>query len=176
MHFAVRRYLLLSILLCLLAACSNQARVSVPKPPAPPESIAPTPLVPPQSTDSSVIEGLASWYGEPHHGRVTASGEIFNMHRLTAAHRTLPFDTIVRVQNKQNGHEIDVRINDRGPYVTKHIIDLSYAAAKALDMVRAGIAPVRLKVVRTATPFPEHIPMVQMGALATQRTLEPSTE
>jgi rare lipoprotein A len=100
------------------------------------------------------MEGLASWYGQPHHGRRVASGEIYNMHRLTAAHRTLPFDTIVRVQNKRNGREVDVRINDRGPFVKGRIIDLSYAAAKVLDMLQPGIAPVRLKIVRSNAHYP----------------------
>jgi rare lipoprotein A len=101
------------------------------------------------------MEGIASWYGRPHHGRRVASGEIYDMHRLTAAHRTLPFDTIVLVQNKRNGREVNVRINDRGPFVKGRVIDLSYAAAKALDMLVPGTAPVRLKVVRSKAPHPE---------------------
>jgi rare lipoprotein A len=89
-------------------------------------------------------EGIASWYGHPYHGRPTASGEIYNMYDMTAAHRTLPFGTRVDVHDLQNGHDVTVRINDRGPFVKGRIIDLSYAAAQAMNM--PGIAPVRLKI------------------------------
>ncbi|MBN2657188.1 MAG: septal ring lytic transglycosylase RlpA family protein [Spirochaetales bacterium] len=88
--------------------------------------------------------GIASWYGGKFHGRPTANGEIFNTHDMTAAHKELPFNTIVTVTNMSNGRSVDVRINDRGPYVGDRVIDLSYAAAKALDMVRDGTANVLL--------------------------------
>lgn len=91
--------------------------------------------------------GIASWYGVPYHGRPTASGEIFDMERLTAAHRALPFETWVEVTNLSNGKQVDVRITDRGPFVHGRIIDLSMAAARQIDMVRAGTARVRLKVI-----------------------------
>ena len=91
-------------------------------------------------------EGLASWYGHPYHGRASASGEIYNMHNLTAAHRTLPFGTEVRVHDLENAREVSVRINDRGPFVEGRIIDLSYAAAQAIQMVGPGIARVRLEI------------------------------
>jgi rare lipoprotein A len=90
--------------------------------------------------------GLASWYGHPYHGRVAASGEVYNMYRMTAAHRTLPFETQVRVTNMKNRKQVQVRINDRGPFVPDRIIDLSYAAAKKLGMIVAGIVPVRLEI------------------------------
>lgn len=86
--------------------------------------------------------GVASWYGGKFHGRETANGEIFNTNDLTAAHKELPFNTIVNVTNMANGSSVTVRINDRGPYVGDRVIDLSYAAAKALDMVRTGTADV----------------------------------
>lgn len=86
--------------------------------------------------------GVASWYGGIFQGKPTANGEIFNTHDLTAAHKDLPFNTIVTVTNIANGRSVDVRINDRGPFVGDRIIDLSYAAAKALDMVRDGTANV----------------------------------
>lgn len=92
--------------------------------------------------------GLASWYGAPYDGRPAASGEIFDTHRLTAAHRTLPFDTWVEVTNLENGKRVCVRINDRGPFVDGRIIDLSLAAADTIDVVRPGVARVRLKVIR----------------------------
>ncbi len=86
--------------------------------------------------------GMASWYGGKFHGRQTANGEIFNTNDLTAAHNELPFNTIVTVTNIINGKSVQVRINDRGPFVGDRIIDLSYAAAKSLDMIRSGTANV----------------------------------
>jgi rare lipoprotein A len=90
--------------------------------------------------------GFASWYGPTFHGRTTASGERYNMLSLTAAHRTLPFNTYVRVTNLGNGRSLVVRINDRGPFVRGRIIDLSYAAAKVLDIPAPGTMRVRLEV------------------------------
>jgi rare lipoprotein A len=93
--------------------------------------------------------GKASWYGARHHGKRTASGERFDQHALTAAHRKLPFGTLVRVTNRANGRSVVVRINDRGPFGGGgRIIDVSHAAAKRLGMVEAGVAPVRVEVVR----------------------------
>jgi rare lipoprotein A len=91
--------------------------------------------------------GLASWYGEFHHGLQTASGEIFDMTQLTAAHRTLPLGTRLRVTNLENGRIVRVRVNDRGPYVAGRILDLSHQAARHLDMVERGVVPVRLDIV-----------------------------
>ncbi len=91
--------------------------------------------------------GLASWYGEFHHGQPTASGEVFDMSGLTAAHRTLPLGTRIRVVNVDNGRSVQVRINDRGPYVAGRILDLSRGAARALDMVERGVAWVRVDVI-----------------------------
>jgi rare lipoprotein A len=95
----------------------------------------------------STETGIASWYGVPYHGRQTASGEIFDMESPTAAHRALPFQTWVEITNLSNGKRVDVRITDRGPFVRGRIIDLSMAAARQIDMVRAGTARVRLKVI-----------------------------
>lgn len=95
-----------------------------------------------------VQEGKASWYGGSHHGGPTASGERFNKHAMTAAHRTFKMNTRVRVTNKRNGRSVEVRINDRGPYGRGRIIDLSEAAAKRLDMIDAGVVPVRIEVVK----------------------------
>lgn len=91
--------------------------------------------------------GKASWYGPWHHGRLTASGEVYDMNRMTAAHRTLPLGTRVIVENLDNGRTAEVRINDRGPFVGQRILDLSYAAATALGAIRPGVVPVRLRVV-----------------------------
>ena len=89
--------------------------------------------------------GQASYYADKYHGRPTASGERFDNGQLTAAHRTLPFGTKVRVTNLVNGRSVVVRVNDRGPFVTGRIIDLSQAAAKRIDMVRAGVVRVRVE-------------------------------
>ncbi len=92
-----------------------------------------------------VEEGRASWYGEKFHGRKTSNGEIYNMHDMTAAHKTLPMGVYVRVFNTANGKQTVVRINDRGPFVAGRIIDLSYAAAKEVGIVDPGTAPVRIE-------------------------------
>ena len=89
--------------------------------------------------------GKASWYGGKHHGGPTASGERFNKNAMTAAHRTFPMGTRVRVTNLRNGKSVVVRINDRGPYAKGRIIDLSEAAAQKLDMIEAGVVPVKLE-------------------------------
>jgi rare lipoprotein A len=92
------------------------------------------------------VVGLASFYGKKFHGRKTASGERFNMYAMTAAHKRLPFGTLVRVTHLKNGRSVAVRINDRGPFVRGRIIDLSYGAAKKLGMVSKGVARVRIRV------------------------------
>lgn len=92
------------------------------------------------------LTGTASYYADKFHGRKTANGEIFNMHDLTAAHKTLPFGTIVRVTNLKNNKSVKLRINDRGPFVKNRIIDLSLAAAKELDMLGTGTAEVRIDI------------------------------
>ncbi len=94
-----------------------------------------------------ISHGTASWYGPDFHGRQTANGETYNMNDLTAAHRTLPFNTIVRVENTDNGKTVIVRINDRGPYVGNRIIDLSRKAADEIDMIQTGTAPVRIYLI-----------------------------
>ncbi len=95
--------------------------------------------------------GKASWYGKKFHGRKTANGEIYNMYAMTAAHKTLPLGTYVRVKNLNNNKKIDVRINDRGPFVRGRIIDLSYTGAKKLGIVGPGIAPVEIVALGTAS-------------------------
>lgn len=104
-------------------------------------------IMTPPMTGANEMNGLASWYGGKFQGRKTANGEIFDTNKLTAAHRSLDFGTIVRVHNLENGKSVDVRINDRGPFVTGRVIDLSRAAAEELSMVATGVAPVKLEVV-----------------------------
>src|SRR3989449_7851413 len=162
----VRRLsLFIFALLCLDACGHKKVQVQAPQLPR---------------VSSSELEGLASYYAEPYHGRRTASGEIFDSYReLTAAHRTLPFNTLVRVTNKTNGREVDVRINDRGPWVEGRVIDLSVRAAREIGLVRAGVVPVKLKVLRqqalkapTPSPAPGPAFAVQVGSFESQRAAE----
>lgn len=125
--------------LVALAGCSLERRYGN----AHPSSRAAADLRPEGYTET----GTASYYGREFHGKATASGEKFNMNDLTAAHRTLPFGTKVRVTNLGNGKNVVVRINDRGPFKEGRIIDLSYAAAKRLKMIDAGVARVEIEVV-----------------------------
>jgi len=111
---------------------------------------------------SASEEGLASWYGGKFQGRPTASGEIYDAARMTAAHKSLPFGTVVRVTNLENGREAMVRINDRGPFVTGRIIDLSRAAALALGMAGSGVARVRVEPLKEYAPRNFYI--LQFGA------------
>ncbi|MGB9893753.1 MAG: septal ring lytic transglycosylase RlpA family protein, partial [Candidatus Saccharicenans sp.] len=105
----------------------------------------PSPATAPKS--GYVETGIASWYGEEFHGRKTSSREIFDQNDLTAAHKNLPFGTLVLVTNLDNGRQVTVKINDRGPFVKDRIIDLSYAAARMLEMVGPGTARVRIEVI-----------------------------
>lgn len=94
--------------------------------------------------------GVASWYGRKFHKRRTSSGERYNMYKLTAAHKTLPFATRLRVTNLNNGKNVIVKVNDRGPFVSHRIIDLSYAAAKKIGMVNQGLVKVKVETVDKA--------------------------
>ena len=109
-------------------------------------------------------EGIASWYGVPFHGRRASNGEIYDMHKLTAAHRTLPFDTVVRVTNLSNGKSTVVRITDRGPFVDNRIIDLSMAAAGEIDSIGAGVVAVRLEILSPGVDPAAGFFTVQIGA------------
>jgi rare lipoprotein A len=120
----------------VLAACAKKRHTAA----APP---------PPRTAPAEIRNGetgLASWYGHPYHGRPAANGEIYDMEQLTAAHRTLPFGTWVRVVNLSNKKTVDVRITDRGPFVENRIIDLSHAAAVAIELIGPGVGPVRLDI------------------------------
>jgi peptidoglycan lytic transglycosylase len=144
----------------LLAGCGHkkQTRINVPPPPppveAPPETAkAPPPPVEPNVKPLFVQLGKASWYGAPFHNRKAANGEFYNMNAMTAAHLTLPLNSIVRVTNVKSGQTVTVRITDRGPFVEDRIIDLSAAAAKAIDVWRRGIALVKLEVLQAPAPI-----------------------
>src|SRR4051812_24559569 len=95
----------------------------------------------------STETGIASWYGHPYHGRRAANGEVYDMEKLTAAHRTYPFDTWVRVKNLSNDRTVDVRIQDRGPFIKGRIIDLSHAAAREIELIGPGVTKVKLTVI-----------------------------
>jgi rare lipoprotein A len=103
--------------------------------------------VEPPSHRTTAMHGLASWYGKQHHGRMTASGERFDMHGFTAAHPTLPLGTRLLVTNVDNGRAVVVRVNDRGPYRRPRVLDLSYGAARALHGIESGLINVRLALV-----------------------------
>lgn len=119
----------------LLAACASQ-----PPPPRQPATVSA-----PGEQPSFTQEGVASWYGDNHHGKTTANGEAFDMHAMTAAHRSLPFGTVVRVTHLTSKRSVKVRINDRGPYANGRIIDLSAQAARQLGITDHGVARVRIE-------------------------------
>jgi rare lipoprotein A len=116
-------------------------------------------------------EGKASWYGAPFHGRQASNGEIYDMNKLTAAHRTLPFNTVVRVTNMANGKSTTVRITDRGPFVDNRIIDLSYAAAREIESIGPGVVPVRLEILSAIDPNAGFF-TVQIGAFRERANAE----
>jgi rare lipoprotein A len=154
--------------LSLFTGCGEKKRAKVQIPAAPPPIISDkqTPPEPPSSEEPkeeqrasenkykdapilSTQTGLASWYGPPYHNRKAANGEVFDMNALTAAHRTLPLNSIVRVTNLKTEHSAIIRITDRGPFVPDRIIDLSKGAAIVLDVWRPGTAKVRVDVLET---------------------------
>jgi rare lipoprotein A len=137
----------------------------VPETPATPPAVAATPKrnKPAPAPSGYAEEGNASWYGVPFHGRHASNGEIYDMYKLTAAHRTLPFETMVRVTNLNNGKSTVVRITDRGPFVDNRIIDLSLAAAREIESVGPGIVPVRVEVLGGVDPTTGFF-TVQVGA------------
>jgi rare lipoprotein A len=158
----------------LLSACAHKKRAAIPPPP--PAPAAPTPAVPapssvpPSAPPSSAATaalytetGVASWYGHPYHGRPAANGEIYDMEQMVAAHRTLPFNTWVRVFDLDSNKSVDLRIIDRGPFVDGRIIDLSHAGAQVVDMIGPGTAHVRVEVIRWPQVLEANIFAVQVG-------------
>ena len=129
---------LIVFFLCSLFSCSDSVRYAARQ-------------KRPQKRDLSTSEliGKASYYGKKFHGRKTASGEIFDMYKKTAAHRTLPLGTRIKVTNLENSKSVIVKINDRGPFVAGRILDLSYQAAKELDMLNQGVARVKIIVIKS---------------------------
>jgi rare lipoprotein A len=117
-------------------------------------------------------QGNASWYGVPFHGRRASNGEIYDMNKMTAAHKTLPFETMVRVTNLSNGKTTTVRITDRGPFVDNRIIDLSYAAAKEIESVGPGVVPVRIEILSPGVDPTSGFFTVQVGAFRERANAE----
>ncbi len=122
-------------------------------PPAPPGAVSPAADSGAPGDDVWVEEGVAAWYGAPFHGRPTASGETYDMFAMTAAHRTLPFGTVLDVLNLDNGLSTSVRINDRGPFIEGRNLDLSRRAAQELEMLGPGLARVRLQLAGSTPPL-----------------------
>jgi rare lipoprotein A len=146
------------------AASAPASRPAAPAPPAPAAA--------PPTASSYSEDGIASWYGHPYHGRPAADGEIYDMEQMVAAHRTLPFDTWVRVYDLDNNKNVEVRIIDRGPFVDGRIIDLSHAAAQAIALIGPGIANVRIEVIHTPDNVPPAVFAVQIGAFRDPQNAE----
>jgi rare lipoprotein A len=154
-----RRALLWFVTLLALGACARAVVTALPVPPR----------------IGAEETGTASWYGAPYHGRPTASGEVYDMRDLTAAHRTLPLGTRLMVTNLDNGHAVEVRVNDRGPFVEGRVLDLSYGAARILGAVGPGVIPVRLRVIALpggASPSAGAGFTVQVGAFTARARAE----
>jgi rare lipoprotein A len=176
--------LLTALAISMLTGCRHKVtQEEVPPPPALPQAepvptpatgaeIAPEKITLPAGAKPLYEEiGMASWYGAPYHNRKGSNGEVYNMNAMTAAHLTLPMGAIVRVTNLKTEHSAIVRITDRGPFVTGRIVDLSLAAAKALDIYVPGTAKVRLEVLRSPTPLDSGGRWaVQIGAFKSEKT------
>jgi rare lipoprotein A len=192
--FALLTILVVSIL-AVVSGCASRRPLATRQPPTEPSSTPETasesaknstPPGPPRSggaakrrKDNSIPvpagyteQGEASWYGVPFHGRQASNGEIYDMNKLTAAHRTLPFETMVRVTNERNGKSTVVRITDRGPFVNNRIIDLSYAAAREIDSVGPGVVTVRLEVLSTGIDPEAGFFTIQVGSFRERANAE----
>src|ERR1035441_9623070 len=146
----------------VFSGCAHKEKKHVA--PAPPPTIRPK-LKPMTSVQPGYAEsGKASWYGHPYHGRPAADGEIYDMETMVAAHRTLPFQTWVRVYNLDNNKTVEVRIVDRGPFVDGRIIDLSHAAARVIEMIGPGTANVRMEILSAPATVGQAHFGVQVGA------------
>jgi peptidoglycan lytic transglycosylase len=190
--------LLIVLVVCALAVlsgCASRRPVAASQPPPEPSSTPETTSesvknsTPPSPRRSGVAakrrrdtaipvsagyteQGEASWYGLPFHGRQASNGEIYDMNKLTAAHRTLPFETMVRVTNETNGKSTVVRITDRGPFVNNRIIDLSYAAAREIESIGPGVVPVRLEVLSTGINPEAGFFTIQVGSFRERANAE----
>ena len=147
----IKHLILMMLVAAMMASCSSSKPTSNTSSKG--KSVARTTTTTTKGSSSSgtkvgaVSKGQASYYADKFHGKATASGEKYDKKKLTAAHRTLPFGTVVRVTNKKNNKSVDVRINDRGPFSSGRIIDLSRAAAEKIAMVNDGVANVEVKII-----------------------------
>ncbi len=163
----MRQTLLTAVVLGVaLFGCGEKKKVRAapPPPPSPARVTAPT--------ASFEETGMASWYGHPYHGRASASGEIYDMEQMTAAHRTLPFGAQIRGHNLTNEKTVDVRINDRGPFIDGRIIDLSHAAARSIGIIGPGVAKVRLEMISAPARVAPGAFGVQVGAFKVRENAE----
>jgi rare lipoprotein A len=192
-------FVLIAILFLSACGHPKQVHVAVPPPP-PPESTTPSPrppqpsaklpvagenptlakpaedadlaepTIPPDAKPLATETGLASWYGPPYHNRRGSNGEIYNMHAMTAAHRTFPLGSIVRVTNIKTGHAALVRITDRGPFIPGRIVDLSLAAARKVDVWQPGVAEVKVELMESgAAPGSPGKWCVQIGGMPDEK-------
>jgi rare lipoprotein A len=182
----MRNALALLVTVLFLSGCAHKKYTrQIPSPPASPASRPAAPATPapaaipgtapaiaPVPAPGYSETGIASWYGHPYHGRPAADGEIYDMEQMVAAHRTLPFDTWVRVYDLDNNKDVEVRIIDRGPFIDGRIIDLSHAAAQAMALIGPGIANVRLEVIHTPDNVPPAVFAVQIGAFRDPQSAE----
>jgi len=148
-----------------LAGCGHKKRAQVVPPRPGPRAGTPVEV-------GQTETGVASWYGHPYHGRAAANGEIYDMEKMTAAHRTLPFNTWVRVYDLDNNKTTEVRIIDRGPFVDGRIIDLSHAAAQQIEMIGPGTARVRVEVISAPPNATPGIFAIQVGAFRVKENAE----
>lgn len=160
-NFSMPSIIVFWILIGVGSGCASHPIKSNPGPEAHSSSVQTLPYrvdgrvyYPLDNSSGFVQEGIASWYGPDFHGKLTSNGEVYNMNSMTAAHKTLPFNSIVVVTHRESGKSVTVRINDRGPFVGDRIIDLSYGAANKLGIAETGTAPVNLRVVRGAISSP----------------------
>ena len=134
-------FLISAILLFLISSCSVDRNLRASR------FSSSRPGVNARAFSGEYLKGISSYYGKKFHGRKTANGETFNMYDLTAAHKTLPFGTVLEVENLSNNKKVVVRINDRGPFIRNRILDLSYAAAEKIDMIKSGTAEIQAKII-----------------------------
>ena len=191
---------LIALLFLSACGHPKQARVAVPPPPPPessatspppattepareppvltapapakpaPDADLTEPTIPPDAKPLATETGLASWYGPPYHNRRGSNGEVYNMHAMTAAHRTFPLGSVVRVTNLKTGHTALVRITDRGPFIPGRIVDLSLAAARKLDVWQPGVAEVRVELMESgAAPGSPGKWAVQIGGMPDEK-------
>jgi rare lipoprotein A len=161
----------LVFLILFLAACGPKHRIVYERRMPPPERGAAIE----KRESRGVQQGIASWYGADFHGKPTSSGEVYDMYQLTCAHNTLPLGTTVMVTNLENGRSVELKVNDRGPFVKERIIDVSYAAAQMLGMWEKGTALVKVEVIGSAPELVQRFTL-QVGSFAEESNAQKLAE